>query len=97
MRNILSERNLTIINFIIVSYFVLIYIINYFEVDNTIINVFREILTLPFLLGQLLFLIAGIFFLIKTKNARHLTKISLILLAISTLITIGSFFKISST
>ena len=92
MRKILSERNLTIINFIIVSYFVLIYIINYFEVDNTIINVFREILTLPFLLGQLLFLIAGIFFLIKNLKTRLLTRISIILLAISTLITIGSFF-----
>jgi hypothetical protein len=95
MRKILSERNLTIINFIIVSYFVLIYIINYLEVDYPIINVFREILTLPFLLGQLLFLIAGIFFLIKIQKTRLLTKISLILLAISTLITIGSFFKIN--
>jgi hypothetical protein len=92
MHKILSERNLTIINFIIVFYFILIYIINYFDVDNAIINVFREILTLPFLLGQLIFLIAGVAFLARNRKTRLLTKISVILLAISTTITIGSFF-----
>ena len=88
----LNEKTLILNNFIIVAYFGLIYIINFYKIENKVIDVFREILTLPFLIAQLIFLILGCIFLIKNKKTLLLTKISVILLAISAIITIGSFF-----
>ena len=91
MNKLITNRNLTIINFVIVSYFILIYLLNFYKIDFTLIGVFREMLTIPFLIAQLVFLIIGIKFLIKHK--RHLwTIISLLLLAVCAIITIGSFF-----
>ncbi|HBG25399.1 MAG: hypothetical protein A2X17_04405 [Bacteroidetes bacterium GWF2_41_61] len=91
MSKTLSERRLTAINFVIVFYFVLIYIINRYKIDIIMIDVFREILTLPFLIAQIVFLILGSLFLIKNRKSHFLTKLSIILLAISSAITIGSF------
>mgnify|MGYP003399548492 FL=1 len=87
----MTNRNLTIINFGIVSYFLLIYLINFYKIDLVIVGVFRELLTIPFLLAQIVFLIIGIIYLIKTKR-NLLTVISVLALAVSTFITIGSFF-----
>ena len=92
MGNKLTERKLTVVNFIIVSYFVMIFIVNLFKIDITIIGVFREMLTIPFLIGQIVFLIIGCIFLIKNRNTQFLTKLSVILLAICSIITVGSFF-----
>jgi hypothetical protein len=92
MSKTLSETRLTVINFVIVFYFVSIYIINQYKLDITIIDFFREILTLPFLISQIVFLILGSLFLIKNGESHFLTKLSLILLAICSIITIGSFF-----
>jgi len=88
----LSEKKITVINFIIVFYFVSIYIINRYKIDIIMIDVFREILTLPFLIAQIVFLILGSLFLIKNRKSHFLTKLSLILLAICSIITNGSFF-----
>ena len=87
----LTHKKLTIINFIIVSYFVLLWFVNIYKIDYTLIGVFRELLTIPFLLAQIVFLILGIKFLTKNK-INYFTIISLLLLAICTIITIGSFF-----
>lgn len=87
----MSNKNLTIINFVIVSYFVLLYLINFYELDFVLIGVFRELLTIPFLGAQFFFLLIGIVFLIKYK-ARFLTIVSIIALVCSTVYTISWFF-----
>lgn len=92
MNKTLSERRLTVINFVIVFYFVSIYIITRYKIDIIIIDIFREILTLPFLIAQIVFLILGSLVLINKRKGHFLTKLSLILLAICSIITIGSFF-----
>ena len=91
MNKLITNRNLTIINFAIVTYFGLIYLLNFYKVDFVLIGVLREILTIPFLLAQILFLVIGIVYLIKHKT-NFLTIISIIVLAISAIFTFGSFF-----
>jgi hypothetical protein len=91
MNNLITNRNLTIINFVIVTYFGLIYLLNFYKIDFVLIGVFREILTIPFLLAQIVFLVLGIIHLIKHKT-HFLTIISIIGLAISAIYTIGWFF-----
>lgn len=91
MAKLITNRSLTIVNFSIVSFFILIWLINFYKVDYVLIGVFREILTIPFLIAQIVFLVIGVNYLIKNK-INILTLISLITLAICTIITIGSFF-----
>jgi len=88
----LTSKNLIIINFTIVSYFILIYLTNYYKVDFVLVGVFRELLTIPFLLAQIVFLFLGIVHLIKNRERNILTIISIISLAVCAIITIGSFF-----
>jgi uncharacterized membrane protein len=91
MNKLITNRNLTIINFVIVSYFILIYLLYYYKIETVLIGVFRELLSIPFLIAQVVFLVIGIKHLINEQ--RHLlTLISVLLLAICTVITIGSFF-----
>ncbi len=78
-------------NFAIVSYFILILLINFYKIDFVLIGVFREMLTIPFLIAQIIFLVIGIKYLIKNQR-NLLTIISVVSLAICTIITIGSFF-----
>ncbi|MEY3820201.1 MAG: hypothetical protein RL337_382 [Bacteroidota bacterium] len=87
----INNSNLTIINFSIVAYFVLLYVLDFFKIDFVLIGVVREIFTIPFLLAQLLFLVLGVIHIIKHKTYL-LTFISIILLAINATYTIGSFF-----
>lgn len=89
---ILTERKLIIINFTIVLYFILIYLINLYKIDYVIIGVFREMLTIPFLIGQIVFLIMGGLFLIEHKKTTFMTKLSVVLLVVCSIITISSFF-----
>ena len=81
MHKYLSHRNLAVINLCIVFYFMAIWLINYFKIDAIIIGVFRELLTIPMLLAQLIFLVLGIIYLTK-NNSDNLYKISLVLLGI---------------
>jgi len=90
MNKLIANRNLTIINFVIVTYFGLIYLLNFFEIDFVLIGVFRELLTIPFLLAQVIFLVLGIVHLVKYKT-HLLTIISIIGLAICTVYTFGWF------
>ena len=91
MSKLTTDRNLTIINFVIVFYFILIWLFNFYEIDFVLIGVFRELLTIPFLIAQVVFLIIGIKYLIKNER-NLLTVISVLILAICSIITIGSFF-----
>lgn len=91
MNKLITNRNLTIINFAIVTYFGLVYLLDLYKVEFVLIGVLREILTIPFLLAQIIFLVIGIVYLIKHKT-NILTIISIIVLTISAIFTIGSFF-----
>jgi hypothetical protein len=91
MNKLITNRNLTIVNFAIVSYFILIWLINFYKLDFVLIGVFREMLTIPFLIAQIVFLVIGIKYLIKNQ-INLLTIISVVSLAICAIITIGSFF-----
>jgi uncharacterized membrane protein len=85
------ERNLRIINFVIVSYFILLGLSHYLKLDFFFLAFFRELMTIPFLLAQIVFLVIGITYLVKNK-CQPLTKASVALLAICSIVTIGSFF-----
>ena len=91
MNKLITNRNLTIINIVIVTYFGLIYLLNFYKIDFVLIGVFREILTIPFLIAQIVFLVLGIIHLV-THKTHFLTIISIIGLAISAVYTIGWFF-----
>lgn len=91
MSGLTTDRNLTIANFGIVFYFTMIWLINFYNIDFVLIGVFRELLTIPFLIAQVVFLIIGIKYLIKNKMD-ILLIISLIALAICSFTTIGWFF-----
>ena len=92
MNKLLTTRNLTIINLTIVFYFILIWLINFYEIDYVLIGVFYEMLTIPFLVAQIVFLFLGIKYLMQPPR-HYLVIISVVILAICTIITIGSFFK----
>ena len=91
MSKLLTNKNLTSINFIIVSFFVLIYLLNYYKVEFVLIGVFRELLTIPFLIAELVFLVLGIQIILKNK-IHFLTLVSVLVLAACSVVTIGSFF-----
>ncbi len=91
MKKLITNRDLTIINFVIATYFGLIYLVNLYKIDFVLIGVFREMLTIPFLIAQIVFLALGITRLIKNKT-QFLTIISTVGLAISSTYTIESFF-----
>ena len=91
MKKSITGRKLIIANFTIVSYFVLIWLINVYKIDIVLIGVFRELLTIPFLIAQIVFLVIGINFLIKNQR-NALTIISILSLACCMLIKVGSFF-----
>lgn len=91
MDKLITDSNLTSINFVIVSYFILLGLSHYLKLELFFLGFFRELMTIPFLLAQLIFLIIGIIYLVKNKS-KTLTKVSVAALAISTIVTIGSFF-----
>ena len=90
MNKSLTSRKLIIANFTIVSYFILIWLINFYKIDFVIIGVFREMLTMLFLIAQIVFLIIGIRYFIKKRSP--LIIISFLTLVICSVITIRSFF-----
>lgn len=92
MGQTLTEKKLIFVNFLIVTYFLSVYTIHLFQLENTVIGVFKEILTIPFLLGQIVFLVVGVVFLVKNKKSGFWTKLSVFLLGICSVFTIGSFF-----
>ena len=91
MNRLITNRNLIIVNFTIVSFFILIWLINFYKIDFVIIGVFKEIFTIPFLIAQIVFLVIGVKYLIKNQR-NFLIIISVLSLAICSIFTIGSFF-----
>ena len=91
MSRLISNRGLITVNFVIVSYFILIWLINFYKIDFVLIGVVREILTIPFLIAQIVFLAIGIKYLITNKR-NFFTLLSVLALAICSIITIRSFF-----
>ena len=91
MPKLITPRNLTVINFIIVGYFGMVWLVYILEIENQVIGVARELLTIPFLLAQLVFLVIGVRYLIK-NSLPTLTRVSVCALGICAMITIGSFF-----
>ncbi len=91
MNTLFSNRNLSIANFAIVFYFILIWLINFYQIDFVLIGVFRELLTIPFLIAQIVFVVIGIIHLMKSKK-NLLFILSVLALIICSIITIGSFF-----
>ena len=88
----LTDKRLILINFFIVTYFISLYLLNLYKIDFVLVGVFREILTIPFLIAQIVFLVLGVKFLVKRKSKNYLAFISVIVLATCTIITVGSFF-----
>ena len=68
----LTQQKLTFINVSIAVYFLLLWTIDLFHIKYTIIGVLRELFTIPALLAQIVFLVIGIEFLIKKKQALFL-------------------------
>jgi hypothetical protein len=91
MNSILNEKRLTIINFVIVAYFVIVYLTNYFKIDFVLLGVFFEMSIFLFVVAQIPVLVFGILFLVKKKKFSFFMILSTILLAICTVLTIGSF------
>ena len=81
---------LVIANFAIVIYFSMLLSFNYFGISSTLIDVFRELLSIPFLIAQFVFLGIGIPYVIKHRS-QLLTLLSVLALALCTIITVGSF------
>jgi len=91
LNSTINHKNLTFINVIIVGYFLLIYAIYKFEVDYKIIGVLVELLTIPFLIAQGVFLFLGIRFLLK-GDMKFWYVLSFMALMVCAYLTIGSFF-----
>ena len=91
MHKLISDRTLTLLNFTIVFYFVLLWVIDFYKVDFVLIGVFSQLLTIPFLVAQIIFIIVGLNYIIYNKK-QTLTIISILALAISTIVTVGGFF-----
>ena len=90
---ILDQKRLSIINLTIVLFFLLIYLINLYKIDLVLIGVIRELLTIPFLIAQIVFLTLSIKVLIKeNKGEYYLLVSSVVALAICAFFTLGSFF-----
>lgn len=84
------SKPLTIINFSIVVYFATIYTLYVAKIDFVLIGVFRELLTIPFLLAQIVFLVIGVVFYFRYK-ANFLFILSWLALAICSYFTLSTF------
>ncbi len=86
-------KSKTIINFTIVCYFVILYWVDKYKINVVIVGVFRELLTIPFLIAQLLCSFLSIKTIVSKKSLTILFIISTLALLISTAITFQSFFN----
>ena len=91
MNTSLTNRNLAVVNFTIVFYFIALWLVNLYSIDFVLIEIFRELLTIPFLIAQIVFLVIGIKHITKNKKD-SLIVMSVLTLATCAIITVGSFF-----
>ncbi len=92
MEKTLNEKALTLINFIIVLYFLAVFSVYFFKVDHVAIAVVMELFTIPFLLAQLAFLFVGGKRFFAKEKLSLLYIVSITFLALCAILTIGSFF-----
>ena len=85
------HKTLTILNLVTVAYFLFIYLVYIFNIRNGIIDVVREMFTIPAMLGQLVLIVMGVISIVKRKS-NTMFIVSLVLLIMCTILTIGSFF-----
>ncbi len=85
-----SEKYYVSISLSIVLYFVCLYLIYKFQVRSVFIGVLSEMLTLPLMLAELFFFGFGIHLILKRKAVKMITKGSIVILGISTLLTVAS-------
>ncbi|MBS4041579.1 MAG: hypothetical protein KGZ81_13395 [Flavobacteriales bacterium] len=83
-------RALSLINISIVVYFATIYTLYVAKIDFVLVGVFRELLTIPFLLAQIVFLVIGVIYYFRYK-ANFLFILSWLALAICSYFTLSTF------
>jgi hypothetical protein len=91
MNTLITNKNLTTVNFAVVSYFILIGVANSYNINFVLFGIVKELFTIPFLVAQFVFLAIGIKYLMY-HQIDLLTLFSIISLAICAIITISSFF-----
>lgn len=67
MNQLLTHTILTIINLGIVLYFVLLWMLHFYKIDFVLVGVLRELLTIPFIIAQLVMLVIGGKFILANK------------------------------
>ena len=87
----MTRKQLTIINFVIITYFILIWLAYVYKLDFVLIGVLIELVTIPLFIAQIVFLAISIKYLINNKTNKLLTM-SVISLSICAIVTIGSLF-----
>jgi cation transport ATPase len=88
----LSEKKLLIISIIIALYFLSLYVVYIFKVDFYFVGFLGELLTIPFMIAQLVFLFLGIrLWRQRRPNKNYLILISILLLSVCSILTLGSF------
>lgn len=91
MNKVLSSKGLTLANLVIVAYFSLLYLVNYYQWKSQAIQVVGELLTIPFLIALVVFTAIGIKYLTQRKK-RSSTVVSIMLLGLCAIATVKSFF-----
>ena len=91
MKKLLNGRRMLGISSIIGLYFLALFLIYQFKANHFLIGFFTELLTIPFLLAQIIFLILGIKLLFSKDEEGKLVITSVLILLISTILTLGSF------
>ena len=94
MKPFLNHKTLTKINFLIVLYFILLGLVDLYKIDFALIGVLREILTIPFLILQFVFLFLSIRFIFKHNAKDFWLNISIFILGICATVTVCSFCNI---
>ncbi len=89
----MKERMLVFLNFGILAYFIGTYFLNIYGIHHIIINVFRSLLTTPFLIIQPLLIGSEISLLYRKRMKGRLLVISLGLLIINQLFMLICFFS----
>lgn len=90
---LLNGSRLLIASLIISAYFLALYVVDYYEVEHFLIGFFGELLTIPFLLAQIVFLVIGFYILLIQKNQRNLIILSLVILSLCSILTFGTLFR----
>lgn len=87
---IINNKNLTIVNLAIVTYFAVNYLIYIAKIQNVVLGVINELATLPMLFLQIVFLVLGTIQIIK-KPINLLLLTSLLLLTLCSILTFSGF------